>query len=138
MRGDDGSSWLSRSSIRLGVAGGLLHGAIAVVLWNHWFDDLGAMVAVKPLVATYLVIGSFVLGVVPVAAFVGRRVVSPAVIVAVLLGLAVIGSWLTGPVGAPSATPTPFALYLLSWVGIVVLVGLTGRWEARRGHRADA
>jgi hypothetical protein len=77
----------------------------------------------------------FMLGFVPAMFYAGRKVVSPAIITAILLVLSGFGSWLAGPVFAPSSNPTPFGLYILFWVGIVVLVGVSGRWEARRQHR---
>lgn len=128
-------SVVSRTSIISGVAIGFVHAAIAVLLWNQWFDSLGEMLAVKPLNGLYIALGMFFLGFIPAMFYAGRKVVSPAIIVAVLLVLSVLGSWMAGPVQAPRSGPTPFGLYILLWVGIVVLVGIAGTLEARRNQR---
>lgn len=124
------------SSISSGVAAGLVHAGFAVILWNYWFDNLWEMTATKPLNGLYIGFGMFVLGFVPAMFYVRRKVVSPAIIVAVLLVLSVFGSWSAGPVLAPSSNPTPFGLYILFWVGIVVIVVISGQWEFRRKQRA--
>lgn len=129
-------SLVSRISIISGVAVGFVHAAIAVSLWNQWFDSLGEMLAIKPLNGLYVALGMFFLGFIPAMFYAGRKVVSPAIIVAVLLVLSVLGSWMAGPVQAPRSGPTPFGLYILFWVGIVVLVGISGKVEARRKQRA--
>ena len=77
----------------------------------------------------------FLLGFVPVLFYVGEKLISPAIIVAVLFLLSGVGSWRAGPVRAPSAVPTAFALYILFWVGIVVFAGLKGGLEYRRRRR---
>lgn len=136
MSQDATESLVTRDSILAGLFGGLLHCVLAVFLWNYWFDSLMEILVVKPFNGLYLVLGMFLLGFVPVVFYVGRKTVSPALVVAVFLLLAGIGSLLSGPVGAPSAVPTPFALYVLSWVGIVALAGLSGRFEYRRKQRA--
>ena len=120
-------SLVSTTSIISGVVVGLVHAGIAAFLWNYWFDNLGEMLAIKPLNGLYIGFGMFILGFVPAMFYAGQKVVSPAIIVAVLLALSGVGSWLAGSVQAPSSTPTPFGLYILFWVGIVVLVGITGR-----------
>lgn len=126
-------SLVSTTSIVGGVVVGLVHAGIAVVLWNRWFDSLGEMLATKPLNAVYIGLGMFLLGFVPAVFYAGRRVVSPAIIVAGLLVLSSVWSWSTGSVRAPGAVPSPFGLYILFWVGIVALGGLAGRLELR--HR---
>jgi hypothetical protein len=128
-------SLVSRASIISGVAGGIVHAGVATVLWNYWFDSLGEMLGVKPLNGVYIVLGMFLLGFVPVLFYVGKRVISPGIVVAVCLLLSAVGSWLANPVRAPAAVSTPFALYILFWVGIVALAGLTGGLEYRRSHR---
>jgi hypothetical protein len=90
----------------------------------------------KPLNGAYILLGMFLLGFVPVLFYVGEKVRSPAITVAVFLLLSGLGSWLAGPVRPPSAVPTPFALYILLWVGVVALSGFTGRLEHRRKQRA--
>ena len=128
-------SLVSTMSLLGGAVAGLVHAGLAVVLWNYWFDDLGAMLAVKPLNGLYVGLGMFLLGFVPAVFYAGQKVVSPAIIVAVLLVLSGIGSWVTTSVRAPSAVPTPFGLYILFWVGTVVLISITGSVESRRKHR---
>lgn len=134
------SKWslVSTTSIFSGVVVGLVHAGIAVFLWNYWFDNLGEMLAIKPLNGLYIGFGMFFLGFVPAMFYAGQKVVSPAIIVAVLLILSGFGSWLVDSVRAPSSAPTPFGLYILFWVGIVVLVGITGRLELRRKQRATS
>lgn len=129
-------SLVTRTSIIGGSVGGLVHAGVAGFLWNHWFDDLWQMLTIKPLNGTYIILGMFLLGFLPVMFYVGEKVISPAIVVAVFLILSGFGSWLTAPVRAPSAVPTPFALYILFWVGIVALAGLIGGFEYRRKRRA--
>lgn len=136
MGGDSPSSFVTKSSIIGGLVGGLVHAGIAVFLWNWWFDNLWAMLMTKPLNGTYIILGMFLLGFVPVLFYVGQQIVSPLIVVSILLLISGLGSWLMGPVRAPSAVPTPFALYILFWVGIVALAGLTGRVESRRKQRS--
>ncbi|MFB6352646.1 MAG: hypothetical protein ABEJ92_01020 [Halobacteriales archaeon] len=132
MGADSERSLLSRTSVTGGLVGGIVHAGVAVFLWNHFgFDSPWDMLATKPLNGAYVVLGMFLLGFVPVLFYVGQKVVSPALVVAVFLLLSGLGSWLAGPVGAPSAVPTPFAVYILFWVA-----GLTGRLEYRRKRRA--
>ncbi|MEF8852941.1 MAG: hypothetical protein V5A28_11055 [Haloarculaceae archaeon] len=129
-------SLLTGASIVGGLVGGLVHAGVAVVLWNHWFDSLWELFSIKPLNGAYLILGMFLLGFVPVLFYVGERVISPAIVVAVFLLLSGFGSWLAGSIRAPSAVPTPFALYILFWVGIVALAGLTGGLEHRQKRQA--
>ncbi|MEF8977731.1 MAG: hypothetical protein V5A39_02510 [Haloarculaceae archaeon] len=136
MDGDSGQSLVTRTSIVGGLVGGLVHASIAVVLWNYWFDSIWAMLTTKPLNGVYLLLGMFLLGFVPVVFYVSEKVVSPVIVVVGFLLLSGVGSWLATPVRAPSAAPTPFALYILLWAGIVALAGLTGGFEYRRKHRA--
>jgi len=93
------------------------------------------MLRIKPLNGAYVILGMFLLGFVPVLFYVGKRVISPVIVVVVCLLLSAVGSWLAGPVRAPTAVPTPFGLYILFWVGIVALAGLTGGLEYRRSQQ---
>lgn len=129
-------SIVTRTSIIGGLVGGLVHAGVAVLLWNRWFDNLWELLMTKPLNGAYILLGMFLLGFVPVLFYVGEKVRSPAITVAVFLLLSGLGSWLAGPVRPPSAVPTPFALYILLWVGVVALSGFTGRLEHRRKQRA--
>ena len=128
----------TKSSIIGGLVGGLAHTALAVLIWSSWFDDLWGMVVAKPLNGAYIVLGMFLLGFIPVLFYVGEKVISPAIIVAVFLLLSGLGSWLAGPVRPPTAVPTPFALYILSRVGVVALAGVIGGFEYRRKQRATS
>jgi hypothetical protein len=132
---DSTRSLVSRASIIGGMVGGTVHAGVAAFLWNYWFDDLGELLTVKPLDGAYIILGLFLLGFVPVLFYVGERIISPGIVVAVFLLLSVFGSWLGAPVRAPTAVPTPFALYILFWIGIVALAGLTGGLEYRRTHQ---
>ncbi|WP_246983354.1 hypothetical protein [Halorientalis marina] len=136
MSGDSPRTLVSRASVIWGVVGGIVHAGVATLLWNYWFDNLGEMLTVKPLNGSYIILGMFLLGFVPVLFYVGEGVIAPGIVVAVCLLVSVVGSWLTTPVRAPAAVPTPFALYILFWVGVVVLAGLAGGVEYRRIHRA--
>lgn len=136
MAGSSKPSLVSRTSVIGGVIGGLVHGAVAVVLWNVFgLDNLWEMLVLKPLNGGYVVLGMFLLGFVPVLFYVGKKTVSPGIVVAGFLLLSVSGSWLMGPVRAPSAGPIPFGLYILLWVGVIALAGLTGRLEDHHKHR---
>lgn len=84
-------SLVSRSSIGSGVAVGLVHAGIAGFLWYYWFDNLGEMLASKPLNAVYIGLGMLFLGFVPAGFYTGQKVVFPAIIVTVLLVLAGFG-----------------------------------------------
>lgn len=129
-------SLISGTSIIGGLVGGLVHAGVAVFLWNYFgFDDLGELLLIKPLNGIYILLGMFVLGFVPAMFYVGQKYISPAVVVAVLLLLSGFGSWQAGPVRAPVGGPTPFGLYILLWVGIVALAGLTGGFERKRRKR---
>lgn len=128
-------SLVSSTSIAGGLVGGIVHTAVAASLWNAWFDDLRELLATKPLDGAYLLLGMFLLGFVPVLFYVGGRARSPLLVVAGCPFLAGAGSWATGPVLAPSAAPTPFALYVLLWVGIVAIATGTGGLELRRNRR---
>ena len=128
----------TKSSIMGGLVGGLAHTGLAVLLWNSWFDDLWGMVMAKPLNGAYILLGMFLLGFIPALFYVGERVISPTIIVAVFLLLSGLGSWLAGSVRPPSAVPTPFALYILAWVGIIALAGVIGGFEYRRKQRATS
>lgn len=136
MAENSGQPLVTRTSIIGGVIGGLVHAAVAVFLWNHWFDDLWEMLGTKPLDGTYILLGMFLLGFVPVVFYLGENVVSPAIVVAVSLILAGFGSWLASPVRAPATVVTPFALYILLWVAVVALAGVAGRAESRRRRQA--
>lgn len=139
MAGNSKQSLVSRASVIGGLVGGLVHAGVAVVLWNFFgFDNLWEMLVLKPLNGGYIVLGMFLLGFVPVLFYVGKKAISPVIVVAGSLLLSGFGSWLAGPVRAPSAVPTPFALYILLWVGVVALAGLTGGVESRHKHRATS
>lgn len=125
-----------RTSVIGGLVGGLAHTALAVLLWNNWFDNLWGMLMTKPLNGAYIILGMFLLGFFPVLLYVGEKLISPAIIIAVFLLLSTLSSWLAGPVRPPSAVPTPFGLYILFWVGVVALAGVIGGFEYRRKHRA--
>lgn len=117
------------------MAGGLAHTALAVLLWNTWFDNLWGLFTTKPLNGAYILLGMFLLGFIPVLFYVGEKVISPAIIVAVFLLLSALGSWLAGPVRPPTAVPTLFGLYILFWVGVAALAGVIGGFEYRRKQR---
>lgn len=128
---------VSRTSIIGGLIGGLVHTGVAVFLWQYFgFDNLWELITIKPLIGMYILLGMFVLGFVPAIAYVGQKFMSPALVVGGLLLLSGIGSWMAGPVRAPSAVPTPFGFYVLLWFGVVALAGLTGGFEYRRKRRA--
>lgn len=135
--GDDAAQPLiSRMSVLGGVVGGFIHTAVAVFLWNYFgFDSLLEMLSIKPLNGLYVMLGMFVLGFVPAMFYVGQRFISPTIVVAGFLLLSGIGSWVAGPVRAPLGGPTPFALYILLWVGVVALAGVIGGIEYKRKHR---
>ena len=128
-------SVVTRTSVIGGLVGGLIHMVLAVLLWNNWFDDLWGMLMTKPLNGAYLVLGMFLLGFVPVLFYIGEKIISPGIIIAVFLLVSTLGSWLMGPVRPPSAVPTLFGLYILFWVGVVALVGVIGGFECRRKQR---
>ena len=132
---DEGStrSLVSRTSIIGGLIGGLVHAATVVVLWNYFgLDDLGELVAIKPLYGLYLILGMFVLGFLPALFYVGQNYIFPAFVVSGSLFVSAIGSWQAGPVRAPVGGPTPFGVYVVFWVGVVVLAGLAAGFERTR------
>lgn len=137
MADDSAQPSVSRTALLAGSVGGLLHAAVAALLWTHFgFDDLLELLTIKPLLGTYVLLGMFLLGFVPVRFYVDQRVVSAGFVVGGLLILSALGSWLGGPVEAPSATPSPFGFYVLGWVGVVALAWLTARVERRRRRGA--
>jgi len=126
-------SLLSRASISTGSVVGLLHAGVAVLLWDYFgLDNLPELVAIKPLVGGYILVGMFALGFVPTLFYVSRTFVSPAAVVGGSLLLSIVGSLLVGPVRAPAGTPTPFGFYILFWIGVVALAGLIGGFERVR------
>lgn len=129
-------SIITRTSIIGGLLVGLVHAGIAVYLWNLWFDNLWEMLAIKPSNWVYIILGMFLLGFVPAVFYTAQKIISPAIIVAVLLTISVLFSGLAGPVGAPVSVPTPFGLYILFWVAIVALAGVIGVFEHRHKQRA--
>lgn len=130
---------LSTKSVIGGSVVGLVHAGVAVFLWHHFgFDNLRELLAIKPLIGLYLLSGMFLLGFVPAACYVGKRLVAPTVVIAGLLTLTVAGSWLVGPVRAPTGAPTPFGLYVLTWVAILALAGLAGVIELKRTRRTSS
>lgn len=130
-------SLASTTTIASGVIVGFTHLAVAVLLWNHWFDNLWELTATKPLSGLYLLLGMFSLGFVPTVLYVGRKVVSPAIIVGGSLVIGGAGSALLSAVTAPSAAPTPFALYAFLWAGILLIGIMAGRSEFSRNQQAD-
>lgn len=131
-------SLVSTRSIVSGVVVGLIHAGIAVVLWNRWFDTLWGLLVTKPLTGGYILLGMFLLGFVPAVFYSARRVVSPAVIISIALFLSGALSWQSGTVRAPAGAPTPFGLYLLSWIAIVTIASVVGRVESHRRFQAPS
>lgn len=127
----------SRRSVFGGAVGGLVHAGVAVVLWDYFgLDSLWELFRLKPLYGLYILLGMVALGAVPALFYVGRRAVSPAVVVALCLVVAGVGSWQTGPARAPVGGPTPFGIYVLGWVGVVGLAALLGTVERSWRRRA--
>ena len=131
-------SILTETSVIAGSVGGLVHTGVAVFLWNDWFDNLWEMLMTKPLNGAYVILGMFLLGFVPVLFYASEKLISPGIVVGVFLLLSGVGSWLMGAVRAPATVPTPFALYILFWVGVVALASLTGGLEYRRKQQTRA
>lgn len=131
-------SILTETSVIAGSVGGLVHTGVAVFLWNDWFDNLWEMLMTKPLNGAYVILGMFLLGFVPVLFYASEKLISPGIVVGVFLLLSGVGSWLMGAVRAPATVPTPFALYIVFWVGVVALASLTGGLEYRRKQRTRA
>ena len=131
-------SILTETSVVAGLVGGLVHAGVAVFLWNNWFDNLWEMLMTKPLNGAYIILGMFLLGFVPVLFYVGEKLIAPGIVVGVFLLFSGVGSWLMGAVRAPAAVPTPFALYILFWVGVVALASFTGGLEYRRKRQTRA
>lgn len=118
------------------VGAGIAHAVLAALLWDYvGHDSLVELWAVKPLNGLYIGLGLFLLGAVPAALYVEREVVSPGVIVVGLLVASTAATVVSGPARAPAGGPTPFGLYVLAWIGVLALAGLSARVEARRGRR---
>ena len=128
-------SLITRASIIGGLTGGVAHTALAVLLWNNWFNDLWGMLMTKPLNGAYILLGMFFLGFIPALFYVDEKVISPTIIIAVFLLLSTLSSWLAGPVRSPSAVPTLFGLYILFWIGVAALAGVIGGFEYRHKQR---
>lgn len=123
MSSESKPSLITRRSIAAGLIAGLVHAGLAVILWNYFFVHLMEIYAYKPLQVVYMVLGMFVLGFVPSMLYVGGGLVTPAKVVGVFLLLSAIGSWLMHPIRAPFGGPTPFALYVWLWIGVIALAG---------------
>jgi hypothetical protein len=74
----------------------------------------------------------FLLGFVPVMLYIDKKVISPAIIIGGLLTLSGISSWLIGPPRGAFGGPTPFYIYIILWVGIIVFAVVMGRHEYRQ------
>ena len=85
-------SIITRVSIVGGLTGGVAHTALAVLLWNNWFDDLWGMLVTKPLNGAYILLGMFLLGFIPALFYVGEKVISPAIIITVFLLISTLSS----------------------------------------------
>ncbi len=121
---------VSKTSMAVGLIGGLLHAALAIALWTVFgLDDLVELASVKPLYGLYVFSGMFALGFVPTVFYLARGTVKPALVVASFLILSTVASWQAGPAEAPQGGPTPFAFYVLLWIVIVVLAVLVARFE---------
>jgi len=117
---------------------GLLHAGVAIFLWNVFlYDNLWELLLIKPPSGAYVLVGMFALGFVPVLYSITQKSVSPVLLVSVLLIVSVYSEWqgyFTSPVGGPG----PFGVYILSWIGVVLLAGLAGVVERKLTQRETA
>ena len=121
-----------------GLVAGLLHAGVAVFLWDFFlYDDLWELLLVKPPSGAYILIGMFVLGFVPVLSSIRQKSISPVLLVSVLLIVSVYSEW-QGHFTSPFGGPGPFGVYILSWVGVVLLADLAGNVERKLKQRETA
>jgi len=125
-------SLVSKTSIVGGLIGGLVHAGLSIFLWNYLYESVWEILRVDPFQGVYTILGMFLLGFVPVVIYIDKKVISPAIIIGGLLTFSGISSWLIGPPRAPFGGPTPFGVYILLWVGIIVFAVAMGRHEYRQ------
>lgn len=131
-------SLVSKRAIAGGLVGGLVHAGVAVSLWDHLYESVWEILRGDPFQGVYTLLGMFLLGFVPMLFLIGKRVISPAIIIGVLLVLSGVSSWVIGPPRAPFGGPTPFAVYIVLWVAIVVFAVVMGRHEHRSEHQSTS
>jgi|SRR6056297_979081 len=120
------------------LVAGLLHAGVAIFLWNFFsYDNLWELLLVKPPSGAYILIGMFALGFVPVLYSMTQKSISPVLLVSVLLIVSVYSEW-QGYFTSPFGGPGPFGVYILSWIGVVLLAGLAGNIELKLKQRETA
>jgi fluoride ion exporter CrcB/FEX len=105
-----------------------LHAALAALCWM-WFDFSTDVTSAE---LAYLVTGALLLGALPTALLTSKRLLSPAVVVAVLFTLSAYSTWSTyvAPATPPAPVdPTPFGWYLLGWPAVGTAALLVGGVE---------
>lgn len=89
------------------------------------------------LLGACLLIGMFALGFIPVAYSTTQKSISPVLLVSVSLIVSVHTEWqahLSPAFGGPGF----FGMYIIFWVGVVLLAGLAGYFEVKLKQRATA
>ncbi|WP_144923575.1 hypothetical protein [Halorubrum salsamenti] len=107
----------SRRAVGSGLLAGFAHLIVAVAL-AEWF---GLSIGATPLLG-YVAAGGLLLGAVPVAIWVGSRLVTPTIVVGGALAASAYGTWsvYVAPVVSPTPVdPTPFGWYLIGWVVVL-------------------
>ena len=121
--------FISRTSAIASMVAGLLHAGIAIYFWDYFLYDSQFITTPG---GTYIIIGMFALGFVPVLYTAVHKCISPVLLVSILLIFSVHTEWHSSyAFGGPRA----FGLYIFLWVGIVLLAGLAGYIEVKLKHR---
>ena len=120
------------SPIRVGIMTGTFHGVLAMSLWYFFdFEGVGRMLATEPFVLVYTLSGMFLLGVIPGLLYAKWKTISPGVLVGGMVCLSSYSTWNLVREGLTPVDPTPYGWYVLLWVGIAVVITVSGLVERR-------
>lgn len=129
--------FISRTSAITSTVAGLLHAGVSVFFWNHFYETIGEILSYNLLLGAYLLIGMFSLGFIPVAYSTTQKSISPVLLVSVSLIVSVYTEWQAQRSPAFGG-PGFFGMYIIFWVGVVLLAGLAGDIEVKLKQRTTA
>jgi len=137
MSEDTEQPFISRTAAITSTVAGVLHAGVSVFFWNHFYETIGEILSFNLLSGAYLLIGMFALGFVPVACSITQKSISPVILVSVSLIVSVYTEWQVHQSPAFGG-PGFFGMYIIFWVGVVLLAGLAGYLEVKLKQRATA
>jgi len=129
--------FISRTAAIISTVAGLLHAGVSIFFWNHFYETVGVILSNNLFFGAYILIGMFSLGCVPVAYSILQKSISPVLLVSVLISWSVHTEW-QAQLGPSFAGPGFFGMYIILWVGVVLLAVLAGYFEVKLRQRATA